>query len=309
MFRDYQRRQLIARGIRNILRRVLLVLTASGMVTVLLFLVAASGVVRADDANQPNLRLFEFTSDFYMPPMGRGRLDGLMASDGSRQRIAIYWIEPAVFRDHTFFLGFSDFIFTHEQVTYWIHGASKPATFDLSDEISDSLLPRDVSVESVALSALAIANRVRSESAQVDTALEVGKFFRQSQEQMDYSYKVPSKQTSSDLTSGSSASDVQILNALPYGRKYSKETQSDGTIVWRAQRVLDGPHVARVTVKPVSNMETVDVSMFDPNSLGQWALVPEPYRAYWSFDRSYLDLRDTLDDGVPSHELYDRIVS
>jgi len=243
-------------------------------------------------------------------PMGNGRIDGLMASDDSRQRIAIYWIEPAVYHDSTFFLGYSDFIFEEDVVHYWIHGSTHPGTFHLSGKESVPLLPRDVSVESVARSALAIANRIRSQPEQANIQMEVGKFFRQSREQADYSYEVPSEHTSSNLASDSNTSDVEILNTLPYGRKYLKETQGDGTIVWRAQRIMDGPHVARVTVKPVSGTEIEDSgSMFDPDTLGQWTLVPEPYRAYWLFDRSYSQLKDAPDNTIESRDLHNSIES
>ena len=242
-------------------------------------------------------------------PMGNGRIDGLMASDDSRQRIAIYWIEPAVYHDSTFFLGYSDFIFEEDVVYYWISEMSQPGTFKLSDKESVPLLPRDSSTESVARSALAIVNCIRSNQNE-DIQLEVGKFFRESQDEVNYSYEVPSEQTSSNHLSDSNTSDVLILNTLPYGRKYSKKTQSDGAIVWQAQRVIEGPHVAHVTVKPISLSQMDGVkSMFDPNTLGHWTLIPEPYRFYWSFDRSYLQMEDRQVNSVESRELHDRIES
>ncbi|TSA56557.1 MAG: hypothetical protein D4R45_00590 [Planctomycetaceae bacterium] len=309
MFESYQYKRFMTTRMRNIFRRVLLILIASVKVTVLFFIISTPGTLRADESSRTDLRLFEFTSEFYML-MGPGRLYGLMASDGPRHRIAIYWIEPAVYHDNTFFLGYSDFIFSGDVVHFWIYGATQPGIFDLSNKESDHLLPRDVSVKSVTHSALAIASRVRSESEETKTPMEVGKFFRQSRNQANYSYEVPSEQTSIEWTSSNDTSDVQILNALPYGRKYSKETQSDGTVVWQAQRLLEGPQVARVTVKPVSGTQIDDSgNMFNPNSLGQWTLVPEPYRFYWSFDRSYSELKDTMNDVVPSRVLHDRIES
>ena len=307
MFGTYWYRVFIAA--KSILQKLRLILTGCGKVTVLLILLSCPGPMRADNVNGIGLRQFEFTSEFYMP-MGRGRFDGLMACDGSHYRVAIYWIEPAVYHDNTFFLGYSDFIFNGDVAHYWIYGVSQPGTFDLSDNKSGPLLPRDVSVESVARSALAIAGRIRSEQQNADNPLEIGRFFRQSRDKAEYSYEVPSGQTSNGQTSGSNASDEQILNALPFGRKYSKEIRSDGALVWRAQRVMDGPHVARVTVKPVSGIK-IDYadSVFDPETLGRWTLIPEPYRAYWSFDRAYSKLKDSPDDGVSGCELYDKIES
>lgn len=216
-----------------------------------------------------------------------------------------------MYRDHTFFLGNSDFIFTEAAAAhYCVHGLAQPGILDLSGEPTDQLLPGDVSVESVARSVLAIANRTRSDSDQADAALEVGKFFRQSRDQADYSYEVPSEEQISDEAVGSRASDVEILNALPYGRKYSKQTQTDGAMVWRAQRVLDGPHVARVTVKHISDIGADSTDrVFDPDTLGQWTLIPEPYRVYWAFDRAYSQLKDVPDNRVGGRELHDKIES
>ena len=309
MFESYQNERFEVARISSIFRRVFLVFMISRKVTVLLFIISVLGVVLADGASQTDVRLFEFTSESYML-MGPERLYGFMASDGSRQRIAIYWIEPNFYHDITFFLGYSDFISEEDIVHYWIYSMLKPGTFDLSDKESVPLLPRNVLPESVACSALAIVNRIKSQSGRSDTPLEVGKFFRQSRGHSDYSYEVPSEQTISNLASDNNISDAEILNALPYGRKYSKETQSDGAIVWRAQRVLDGPDVARIIVKPVSGSEhNCDVSMFDPNTLGQWTLIPEPYRVYWSLERAYLELKDEPDKTVAIHEYYDRIES
>jgi hypothetical protein len=303
MFEFYQYKRFIKSRIRNIVRRIFLVLIVLVKVTVLFFIIATPGAVHANEKSRLDMHLFEFTSESYML-MGLGRLYGLMASNDSRQRIAIYWIEPPVYHDSSFFLGYSDFIFEKDVVHYWINGAPKSAIFDLSNNKSDTLLPRDTLTESVARSALAIVYRIKSQSEQSDTPLEVGKFFRQSRNWADYSYEVPLDQVGGDLLSDSNVPDVQILNNLPYGRKYSKETRSDGTIVWCAQRELDVPHVARVTVKPVA-IAQVDGSenMFDPNSLGQWILVPEAYRAYWSFDKAYSDLKDEIDDTVTSRKL------
>ena len=300
---------LIENKTRSLLRRLWLILTASGKVTVLLLMIAGTGVVHARDANGIDLRVFEFTSEFYML-MGRGRLHGLMASDGSQHRIAIYWTEPAVFRDSSFFLRYSDFIFSRDSVYYWIYGASQPGTFHLSDNQRDPLLPQDDSVEFVARSALAIVSRIRCQREYADIPLEVGKFFRESRGQAEHAYEVLAGEADSNDQSGGTASDVQILNALPYGREYSKYTRSDGVLVWRARRALNSQPVISVAVKPISSMQTDDPgSMFDPNTLGRWTLIPDPYRAYWSFDRAYSELSASASHRIPSREFYDKVES
>ncbi|MDT8302632.1 MAG: hypothetical protein RQ760_14200 [Sedimentisphaerales bacterium] len=309
MFKVCEYRELLRCKTGNTLINQRFIMMKLAKVTVLLILLICPGPMRAENVNGIGMRLFEFTSEFYMP-MGRGSFNGLMASDGSGYRIAIYWMEPAVYHDNTFFLGYSDFIFGKDVVHYWINGVSQPGSFDLSVKDSDPLLPRDVSLESVARSALAIAGRIMPKSHNVDTPLEVGKFFRQSRDKTEYSYEVPSKQTNNDNASGDHLSDEQILNDLPFGRKYSKQMQSDGALVWQAQRVLDGPHVARVTVKPVEDMKIDDAdNMFDTKTLGQWTAIPKPYRAYWSFERDYSKLKDLPDSDVAGRELNDKIES
>jgi hypothetical protein len=102
MFGKYWYRMFIAS--KSIHQKLRLILTGCGRVTVLLILLASPGPMRAANVDGIGVRLFEFTSEFYMP-MGRGRFDGLMACDGSHYRIAIYRVEPAVYHDNTFFLG------------------------------------------------------------------------------------------------------------------------------------------------------------------------------------------------------------
>src|SRR3989339_406125 len=94
---------------KSVCPRLLPMLTAAGKVTILLLMMAGPSALWAQDANGVDLHVFEFTSEFHMP-LGRGRLDGLMACSGSQHRIAIYWNEPALFRDNASFLRYSDFI-------------------------------------------------------------------------------------------------------------------------------------------------------------------------------------------------------
>ena len=234
MFGTCQYLMLIEARTKSILRRLLLILTSSNKVTVLLLMTTLSGVACAQDAKGVDPSLFEFTSEFHTN-IGSCRLDGLMACDGSQYRIVVYWVEPAVFHDSRFFLSYSDFIFSKDVVHYWIYGESKPGTFHLSENRVDSLLPEKDSVESAVRSALAILNRIRSEPT-TDVPLNVGRFFQGSRDQMEHTYEVLTDEAKSDNLWGDTASDVEILNALPYGRKYSKHTRSDGVLEWGAQR-------------------------------------------------------------------------
>ncbi len=284
-------------------------LMASCTVTVLLLAGALPGAVRCVDANRIDPCLFEFTSEFFAP-MGRMRLDGLMAYDGSQYRIAVYWVEPAVYRDMTVYLLYSDLIFSEKAVYYRIHGASEPSVYHWSDSGDDALLPEGASVESAVRSALAILNRMRSGSDATEAPLEMGEFFRQSRDRAKYSYEVLPDDANNKKPPSATTPDVQILNALPYGREYVKYTRSDGVLVWGARRALNDQPVVRVMVKPVSSMETDDAgSMFDPDTLGRWARIPDSYRAYWSFDQAYRELKDAPDHCAPSRSLSDKLES
>jgi len=284
-------------------------LAASGTVTVLLLVSMLRGAVSCHDASGTDPCLFEFTAVFHAP-MGRIYLDGFMACHGSRHRIAIYWVEPSILRDMTVFLEYSDFIFSQEAVHYRIHAASRPAVYRFSDNPDDSLLPEGGSVESGVQSALAILNRLRPRSGLTHAPLEVGKFFEQSRDQTEYSYEGSAKDVQSNDFSNATASDVQILNGLPYGRKYSKVLQGDSALVWSARRGLNEEPIVHVTFKPSANTPIHDVAnMFDPNTLGRWTLIPDCYRAYWSFDALYRQLKDAPDQAGASCALADRLQS
>lgn len=98
MFRGWQRNSLASRNDEGTHMELRQAPTAATRVTVLLLMMAMASTVRAEDPNSTDLRVFEFVSRFYTP-VAPGRLEGLVASDGSNHRIAIYWIEPDVFRE------------------------------------------------------------------------------------------------------------------------------------------------------------------------------------------------------------------
>jgi hypothetical protein len=263
----------------------------SGIVAVLLCAGTLPGAARSDDSNGTHPRLFEFKSDFFMS-MGRFHMDGLMARKGPQYRIAVYWFEPAIMRDMTVYLPYSDFIFTRGAVSYWIHGASEPVVYDWSDSGDDALLPEGASVESAVRSALAVLNRMRSEPT-TNLPLEMGNFFQQSRDREEYSYDVLPDRTNNNKPPSATASDVQILNALPYGREYVKYLRSDGILEWGVRRNLNDKPVVRLAVRPIPMIQTDDVGrLFDPNTLGQWTLIPDSYKDYWSFDSAYRELKE-----------------
>lgn len=165
-------------------------------------------------------------------------------------------------------------------------------------------------MESIVRSALATVSRIRTEDKGTDAPLEVGKFFCRARTLTEYAYEaLPSGADSNDPYDVVD-SDVRPLNTLPSGREYSKESRSDGALIWRSRRAMNRQPVATVIVKPAMGMPESDwPAVFDTNTLGQWSLIPEPYRVYWSFDRAYSELGKSADESVAGRELYGRIDS
>lgn len=283
------------------------VLGPTGGIAVLLFLIAGHGVAYGEGVHARDFSVYQFSCHFQFS-VGPGRLDGLMVSSGSRCRIAVYWIEPDVFREGTSFVRYSDFIVASEEAHYWIQPGNQRGTFPLSDEATDRLLPCEDSVESIARSALAIVNHVKAQSQGARGTLEVGKFFHNGRGLPEYAYEAVHDQADSNDLDPATDSDVRALNGLAAGREYSKEKQNDGTFVWRAGRAFGAPPVAVVIVKPAVSIRKDNYrGVFDTDSLGQWSLIPEPYRIYWSFDRALSTLNEPADERTASRALCDRI--
>ncbi len=246
---------------------------ASGKVTVLLFFLASHGIVCAEQRKESSLRGFQFRCEFRMP-IGPGRIDGWIVSDGRQQRIATYWIEPAMFREAPSFLRSCDLIFDRDAVHYWIHGIAQRGTFRLSDGEKEPLLPAQKSAESVLRSALAVLNRIGFPGDDGRAPLEVATFFQRSRGQAPYKYGVSANEVDASQSFDSADSGAQILNAL--GREYSKERRDDGSLVWRAQGAANGPPVVTVRIQRAHEFEQDAVrGTFDVETLGQWTLIGE----------------------------------
>jgi hypothetical protein len=278
-------------------------------VTVLLFFLATCGTLHAEESKGSGLRVFEFRCEFRIPPFP-GRMDGLMTSDGHRQRIAIYWIEPAMFREAPSFLRCCDLMIDREVVHYWIQGISQPRRFDLSDGQKGPLLPPQRSAESVLRSALALVGHVRCSRDETDTPLEVATFFERSRGRAEFKYDVSRNDLDGSQSLDSRDSGAKILNALPYGREYLKETREDGSMVWRARKAANGAPVATVTIRRIRELEQgAGREAFDEHTLGQWTLIGQAYRAYWSFDRALGTMRLSSDARTPARDVYDKLNS
>jgi hypothetical protein len=284
-------------------------LRAVGRVTVLLFFLASDRSLHAEECNATSLRVFQFRCEFRMPIIA-GRAHGLMAADGHRRRIAIYWMEPALFRESASFLRCCDLIVDREVIQYWIQGMSQSGRFDLSDGQRGPLLPEQKSAESVLRSALGIVSRARCSRDETDTPLEVATFFERSRGRTQYTYGVlPSEANGPPLFDGTDSA-VRVLNALPYGREYAKETRDDGSVVWRAQKIANGRPIATVTIQRFHEFPPDAArGMFDVETLGQWTLIREAYRAYWSFARALETINTSSDVRTCARDLHGKLNS
>ncbi len=163
-------------------------------------------------------------------PIGQGRVDGLMAAQEGRERIAIYWVEPAVFREAASFLRCCDLIFDGDVVHYWTHGMSQSGTYHLGAGGKDPLLRAQRSAESLLRSALGALSQIRCSHDATDVPLEVSAFFERSRGRTEYRFELLPRQAGPPLSA------TQLLNALPFGREYSKVTRADGSTVSGAGR-------------------------------------------------------------------------
>jgi hypothetical protein len=258
---------------------------------------------QAQDGAMNDLRVYEFSCEFWLP-MGPGHLDGRIASNGSETRVAIYWIEPALYRESSFFLRYADILFARPSVYCWIYGASQVVTVNWPVTRETSLLPSQRSVEAIVQSALAVVSRIRNSREDASASLEVTAFFRGARGLTEHTYEATARRESVDDAS----SDVLALNTLPYGRTYAKEVRNDGVVVWREGKVFSGRPVANIMVRPIACPAGIGpAEIFGTETLGQWTLIPKPYRAYWSFDHSYLQLSDSAEGHFASQDLYDKI--
>jgi hypothetical protein len=278
-----------------------------GEISVLLFTMTTVGMSNPSDTGAIDPCVFAFTTECHLAT-GCARLDGLMAYCGSQKRIAIYWVEPDACREGGPCVLPSDFILVGEVVHYWLCGQPEPRIVDMRTIDSVPLLPRQGSTDAVVRSALAIVSLVQRHGDDADVPLQIRTFFQNGRCQSKYTCRaVPDQQNSGPdcLTT----CDEQILNSPPCGREYSKEAQTNGGFVWKLCKG-DGQPLVSVTVEPLRDREAVLLDgVFAVSSLGEWRLVPAPYRTYCSFYQDYSRLVHTPDVLCASKSLFDRIES
>jgi len=234
-------------------------------------------------------------SDTYHPRTYRG----LLATDGNRHRIAFYWLDPAAECDQTDALAFSDFLFHPDKVWYWHHKDpnhiySLPLEPSRADQVGR--LPMDKTLESILQSVFSIVVDSRAAPPSNAGMMETACFFQGARQEDRFDHTV---EPAADEAAGSSLSEprqdnYRIFNRLPFGRKYSKQIDQKGNLVWHVSKAAVSMDLVRVAVRPKPLCDTPGCSdMFDPNALGRWSVVPQAYRRYWSFKHQSVRLRRT----------------
>jgi len=85
-------------------------------------------------------------------------------------------------------------------------------------------------------------------------------------------------------------------------------TPADEYVVWRVRKAVDGLPVVAVTIQRTREWERGDRSeAFDERTLGQWKLIPDAYRAYWSFDCTLAKMSVPSESHTSARGLYDKL--
>jgi hypothetical protein len=285
---------------------------AVGRVAVLLLLVSRynTDTIQAEEAPPSSLCLFSFSCEFGLG-VGHGRLDGLMASNGVQHRIALYWIEPDVFREGTSYVRYTDFIFSSEKVCYWLYPGVERGIIHLPVDGAAGLASHSDSPESIVVAALnGVVSFIPSQHGDAPTPTELGQFLEVSREQATCTSRASPGEVDAENLSTLFEADTCDSNSLSATRQYSKELRADGVLLWRAETTGFVKPVAIVAVKPAVALEPNACSgVFDVNTLGQWQLIPESYRRYWVFDLTYSKLEDSENGRATSCALYDAIAA
>jgi hypothetical protein len=223
---------------------------------------------------------------------------GLLATDGKRHRLAFYWFDPVAECEQTDSLAFSDFLFHPDKVSYWHHkDANERHTLVLGScqASQGGQLPKENTLDSILQSILSLVVQNRAAPASNAGTMETARFFQTARQHDGFDHTVEPlavEKAAGAWLAGLAADNFRMPNQLPFGRKYSKQIDQEGSVVWCVSKTTISRDVVKVTVKPKRLRDVPGRSdMFDPNALGRWSAVPEPYRKFWSFKHRSIKLR------------------
>jgi len=235
-------------------------------------------------------------SDTYHPRTYRG----LLASDGSRHRIAFYWRDPTAECEETGALAFSDFLFRSGTVSYWHHkdpNEKHTVSLEPLPPAEVAQFPIDNKFASILQAILQVVVHNRTAPRSSENSLATASFFQKARGRHHFAHTVApatreEAQGASATTSGQG--NFSVLNQLPFGREYCKRMDQEGSIVWQVSKAAVPMQKVTVAVRPRRLLDTTVMhDAFDPNTLGRWSAVPLAYREYWSFKQRRVALRRT----------------
>ena len=267
-------------------------------------------VAAVADAPTSDAKAWEFAvrrcSRIYPPRSFKG----LLASDpGGRIRITIYWLQPPLICEKTDNLAYSDMIFQKDAVSCWLHkeiDGKRLFKFDLGGTDEQFRLPRQDELIAILKSVFGGLRAVRCDGSNSAEPWEMARFFQSGRNRNQFEHRAPSKADErTEQVQEGALDDSTIMNALPFGRVYRKKISTDNSYAWQIRKESANRDLVTLTIRPLSNSTRRDMrSAFDPNTLGTWSAVPEPYRRYWAFLRLHDELGDPPDDPSQAGKLY-----
>jgi hypothetical protein len=232
-------------------------------------------------------------SDTYRPRTYRA----VLAADQRRCRIAVYWLDPPEESEPTDALAFSDFLFDADHLWYWHHKEKLVHALSLETQSHGEAmqLPTGKGFEPMLASILRLVVDNRAPAASSQGTTEASRFFHgtRENERLKHTAKPPpADATPEALLSRWAEGDGAVLDQLPFGRRYSKELDQEGNVVWRMSKAAVPMEKVSVTARPMPLCDTSGRSEIgDPSTLGRWSAVPEVYRRYWSLKDRGINLR------------------
>lgn len=87
------------------------------------------------------------------------------------------------------------------------------------------------------------------------------------------------------------------MSPPPSGRVYRKTAVSDELTTWSLSDALSGKERVFVMVSPTTTTRDMDLeALFQPRSLGNLDLIPEPYRQFWAFEQRCTEIEQQGSD-------------
>ena len=256
---------------------------------VFIFACATRGGPEVSLSSSAEIRAYDVSATRYSNTYHPRIYRGLLATDGKRHRIAFYWFDPVAECEQMDSMAFSDFLFSHDEVLYWHHKDAKQQhtlPFGLPHASEGGQLPKENTFDSIIQSILNLVMYNITDPAGNNGTMETARFFQKARTHNSFDCTVEPPASESDdgaSISRPSTDNFRNPNQLPFGRKYCKQIDQKGNVIWLLSKTTISRDLVRVTIKPKSLSEMSGLTdIFDVNSLGLWSAIPGPYRQFWS---------------------------